>query len=142
MTEVRRSRFGVSAEKEAAIEERLLQRGVRDDDLVEKFVRSSGPGGQNVNKNSTAVYLKHEPSGTEVKAQKARTQGLNRYYARQMLADKIEEEQLGKRSAEQQRREKLRRQKRRRSRRAKARMLADKRKHSEKKKLRKGPDSD
>lgn len=140
MAEVRRSRFGVSTEKEVALEERLERLGVRDEDLTEKFVRSSGPGGQNVNKNSTAVYLKHEPSGTEVKAQKARTQALNRYYARQLLADKLEAEQLGKKSAAQQRREKVRRQKRRRSRRAKARMLADKRKQSEKKKLRKGPE--
>ncbi len=142
MREPRPSRFGVNADKEAALQERLARLGVREPDLVEKFVRSSGPGGQNVNKNSTAVYLKHEPSGTEVKAQKARTQALNRYYARQMLADKIEAEQLGRRSAEEQRREKIRRQKRRRSRRAKARMLADKRKRAETKKLRKGPDLD
>lgn len=142
MTDVRPSRFGVSADKEAALQERLEQLGVREDELIEKFIRSSGPGGQNVNKNSTAVYLKHVPSGTEVKAQKARTQGLNRYYARQMLADKIEAAVLGRKSAAQQRREKVRRQKRRRSRRAKARMLADKRKQSEKKRLRKDPDRD
>jgi protein subunit release factor B len=142
MTELRRSRFGVSADKEAALEERLQRLGVRDDELVERFVRSSGPGGQNVNKNSTAVYLKHVPSGVEVKAQRARTQALNRYYARQMLADKLEAEILGKKSAEQQRREKVRRQKRRRSRRAKVRMLADKRKTAAKKKLRQPPPSD
>ena len=140
MTDLRRSRFGVSADKEAALEARLRQLGVREEDLVEKFVRSSGPGGQNVNKNSTAVYLKHEPSGTEVKAQKARTQALNRYYARQMLAEKVEAEQLGRQSAEQQRREKIRRQKRRRSRRAKSRTVADKRKQGEKKRLRKQPE--
>jgi peptide chain release factor len=128
--------FGVSPEKEIALTERLNELGIRQEDLVEKFIRSGGHGGQNVNKVSTCVYLKHIPTGTEVKCQKERSQALNRYHARKMLADKIENLIKGKESAEQQRNEKIRRQKRRRSRRAKEKMLANKHHQSDKKKER------
>src|SRR5918996_3942854 len=118
--------FGVSPEKELALVERLTALGVRPEDLVEKFIRSGGHGGQNVNKVSTCVYLKHIPTGIEVKCQRERSQSLNRFHARRMLADKIENLIKGKESAEQQRIEKIRRQKRKRSKRAKEKMLADK----------------
>ena len=130
--------FGVSPEKESALEERLKKLGIRDEDLVEKFIRSGGHGGQNVNKTSTCVYLKHIPTGIEVKCQQERYQALNRFLARRLLADKIEEQVLGEESAERQRIEKIRRQKRKRSKRAKEKMLADKRRQSEKKKGRAG----
>ena len=110
--------------------------GVRPEDLVESFVRSSGPGGQKVNKTSTCVVLLHRPTGFMVKCQTERSQALNRFLARRMLLDKIERHRLGVLSAEKQRIEKIRRQKRRRSRRAKARMLAGKRYQAEKKALR------
>jgi len=110
--------------------------GVRPEDLVESFVRSSGPGGQKVNKTSTCVVLLHRPTGFKVKCQTERSQALNRFLARRMLLDKIERHRLGVISAEKQRIEKIRRQKRRRSRRAKARMLAEKRYQAEKKALR------
>lgn len=128
--------FGVSPEKELALNERLNELGIRPDDLVEKFIRSGGHGGQNVNKVSTCVYLKHIPTGIEVKCQKERSQALNRYHARKMLADKIDNLIKGKESAEQQKIEKIRRQKRKRSKRAKEKMLANKRHQSEKKKER------
>ncbi|MEO0460796.1 MAG: peptide chain release factor-like protein [Myxococcota bacterium] len=111
--------FGVRDEKATALAARLTELGVRSEDLVERFVRSSGPGGQNVNKNATAVYLKHVPSGVEVKAQQSRSQALNRFYARRSLADKLEALRDGRSSKEQQRIDKLRRQKRRRRRRTK-----------------------
>jgi peptide chain release factor len=119
-------RFPVSPEKAAALDERLRRLGVREEELDEQFVRSGGQGGQNVNKVATCVVLLHRPSGTAVKCQQARTQGMNRYLARKLLADKIETAVLGERSAREQAIEKLRRQKRRRSRRSKAKMLANK----------------
>ena len=125
--------FGVSIEKEQALKERMEKLGIRDEDLIEKFVRSGGHGGQNVNKVATCVYLKHIPSGIEVKCQKERSQAMNRFFARRLLADKLENQILGEQSAEQQRIEKIRRQKRKRSKRAKEKMLANKRAQSEKK---------
>jgi protein subunit release factor B len=118
--------FPVSSDKARVLRERLGKLGVREDDLDEHFVRSGGKGGQNVNKVSTCVVLLHRPSGTQIKCQQERTQGMNRYLARKLLADKLEAAQLGRASAREQAIEKLRRQKRRRSRRAKNKMLADK----------------
>ena len=123
----------LSGDKARALAERLAALGVREDDLEESFVTSGGKGGQNVNKVATCVVLVHRPSGTHVKCQRERTQGANRLIARALLADKIEEQRLGKQSARQQEAEKVRRQKRRRSRRSKQRMLADKRTQAAKK---------
>jgi protein subunit release factor B len=125
--------FGVSPDKEQALAERMEKLGIREADIVEKFIRSGGHGGQNVNKVATCVYLKHLPTGFEVKCQQERFQSLNRFLARRILVDKIETAMLGKESAEEQRIAKIRRQKRKRSKRAKDKMLADKRYVSEKK---------
>jgi len=126
----------VGIEKEKALQEMMARLGVREEDIAEKFLRSQGPGGQNVNKVSTCVYLRHLPTGIEVKCQEERFQSLNRYRARQILLKKIERAVLGKLSEEQKRIEKIRRQKRRRSRRAKLKILESKRRHAEKKLLR------
>lgn len=119
--------FPVSSQKEEELVARMARLGVREQDIEETFVRGSGPGGQHVNKTATCVVLVHRPSGTSVRCQASRSQGLNRFYARRILAEKIERQQLGEASAEQQRIEKIRRQKRKRSKRAKAKMLEDKR---------------
>ena len=126
----------VSAEKQRVLDEKMSRLGIREQDLVEKFVRSSGKGGQKVNKTSSCVYLKHLPTGIEVKCQRERYQSLNRFLARRLLTDKIERTILGKLSEEEQRIQKIRRQKRKRSRRAKEKMLHDKKMHSRKKTLR------
>lgn len=124
-------------DKEEALKARMASLGIRESDIEELFVHSNKPGGQKVNKTSAAVYLKHRPSGIEVKCQQARSQALNRFLARRILADKIESIVLGRESEERKRYEKIRRQKRRRSRRAKEKMLEGKKRHSEKKALRK-----
>jgi len=123
--------FGVSPDKEEDLKERMEALGLRESDLIEKFVRSQGKGGQNVNKLSTCVYLKHLPTGLEVKCQQERSQALNRYIARRILADKLERIILGKKSEEEQRIAKIRRQKRKRSKRAKDKMLEAKHRRSE-----------
>lgn len=128
--------FSVSKEKENALRERMESLGIFEKDIVEKFIRSSGRGGQRVNKVSTCVYLKHLPTKIEVKCQKERSQALNRFLARRILTDKIEKEIRGKESEELQRIEKIRRQKRKRSKRAKLKILEEKRKQSLKKKER------
>ena len=81
--------FPVSPGKEKTLKEKLASLGIYEKDMKETFVRSQGHGGQNVNKTSTCVHLKHIPSGTEVKCQKTRSQGMNRYYARVLLYEKI-----------------------------------------------------
>ncbi len=136
--------FGVNPEKDQALAARMDRLGIREAELIEKFVRSGGRGGQNVNKVATCVYLKHLPTGIEVKCQQERSQALNRFLARRILADKIEALVEGRRSEEEKRIAKIRRQKRKRSKRAKEKMLADKRHQAEKKKARafKGPVGD
>jgi protein subunit release factor B len=82
--------FPVSIEKNAALSKRMASLEITEGQLKETFTRSSGKGGQNVNKVSTAVYIVHIPSGISVKCSIYRTQGLNRYKARALLCDEIE----------------------------------------------------
>ena len=130
----------ISKEKERDLAARMEKLGIYEEDLVEKFIRSSGSGGQKVNKTSSCVYLKHTPSGTEVKLHKDRSQAINRFLARRLLCDKIEEERLGRESRRRREIEKIRRQKRKRSKRAKEKILKDKKIQSTKKGLRSPPD--
>ena len=129
--------FSVRKEKEDALRKKMDSLGIFEKDIVEKFIRSSGKGGQKVNKTSSCVYLKHLPTKIEVKCHRERSQAINRFLARRILTDKIEGMIKGKESEEQQRIAKIRRQKRKRSKRAKLKMVEDKRIHSRKIKERK-----
>lgn len=123
----------ISPEKILAQEKRMASLDIREDDLVEKFITGSGSGGQKINKTSSCVYLKHEPTGIEIKCQRERSRELNRYLARKELCDRIDEIKNGILSKRQQEIEKIRRQKRQKSRKQKQRMVADKRQQSDKK---------
>jgi protein subunit release factor B len=109
--------FGVTQKKQVELEARMAGLGLREEDLEEKFIRSSGPGGQRVNKTASCVYLRHRPTGLEVKMQQERQQRLNRYYARQRLCELLEEKTLGVKSPTALKAEKIRKQKQRRKRR-------------------------
>jgi len=123
--------FTVSEQKEKALAERMEKLGVKEADFRETFVRSSGPGGQKVNKTSSCVFLVHVPTGLSVKCQRERSQSLNRFIARRLLLDKIERQEKGIADAEKERREKIRRQKRKRTQRTKEKMLRLKHMRSE-----------
>ena len=83
--------FSVNPLKEKQLREKMKALNIREEDIQETFVRSGGRGGQHVNKTSTCVYLKHIPTGIEVKCQEERSQALNRYRARVILANKVEQ---------------------------------------------------
>ena len=115
---------------------RLARLGLRAEDITESFARSSGPGGQHVNKVSTAVTLRHEPSGIAVTVQDSRSQSMNRQLARERLLHALEEARRAEKAAQQAAREKVRRQNRPRPRGVKRRMVDDKKKRGAVKKLR------
>jgi protein subunit release factor B len=129
-------KFPVSKEKEQALKEQLKTLNIRESDLDEQFVRSQGAGGQNVNKTSTCVILTHRPTGLQVRCQKERSQALNRFFARRLLAEKIEKNLYGIRLAEERERHRIRKQKKRRSRRAKMKIRENKEHRHEKKEMR------
>ncbi len=136
------SPFPVSSQKQRELETLMQRLGVQEQELEETFIRSGGPGGQNVNKVSTCVVLRHRPSGLEVRCQRERSQALNRFLARRLLLQRLEAQRLGQMSAEAQRIAKLQRQKRKRSKRAKEKVLAMKRLRAQTKRLRRAPTPD
>ena len=115
---------------------RMKHLGIRETDLEETFARSSGPGGQNVNKVATAVKLRHRLSGIAVTVQDSRSQAVNRRLARERLLRAIESAREKDRAAEIAEREKTRRTKSARPARLKRRILEEKRKRGELKKQR------
>ncbi|MBC7961880.1 MAG: peptide chain release factor-like protein [Steroidobacteraceae bacterium] len=109
--------FAVSAEKNRWLRLKMAELGLREEDLIETFVRSSGNGGQHVNKTSSCVQLKHKPTGLQVACMRERSQSINRFLARRELLERIEAAS-GALTPEMKRIEKLRKQKDRRRRRA------------------------
>ena len=104
--------FNVSARKEKELLDRMHELKVNEDDLEERFIRSSGPGGQKVNKTSSCVCLRHIPTDITIKYQKERSQALNRFFARRMLLDQLELKQKGFIKEDKKRIEKIKSQKR------------------------------
>ena len=123
--------FNVSPKKEKELMERMQQLSVSENDIEEKFIRSSGPGGQKANKTSSCVFLHHLPTGIKVKCKKERSQSLNRFLARRLLLDQVERRQEGFVAEEKKRIEKIRSQKRKRAKSGKAKMIDSKNKSNQ-----------
>lgn len=117
--------FAVSEPKYRKLLERMLELGVTEDQLEESFTRSSGSGGQHLNKTSTAVRIKHIPSGIEARCSRERSQSLNRFLARRELLEKIARSR-GLQTEEDSLADKLRKQKARRGRRSSSSCNANK----------------
>lgn len=133
--------MSTSKEKQDELQERMKRLDIKEDDLIEKFILGSGKGGQKVNKTSSCVYLKHLPTGIEVKCQKDRSRKQNRFLARRDLCDRVEAEILHEKSKKQQEAEKIRRQKKRRTRKQQQKVLEEKKQRGDTKKLRQSPRS-
>ena len=127
----------ITKEKWEELEGRMAHLGVREEELVEKFILGSGSGGQKINKTSSCVYLKHIPSGLEVKCQRDRSREMNRYLARRELCEKLEYTLFQEKSKKQKERDKIRRQKKRRTRKIQAKLIEGKRSRTEVKEMRK-----
>ena len=131
--------MSINPNKFIALEGKMMRLGLFEKDLIEKFVRGSGKGGQKINKTSNCVWLKHVPTGLEVKCQQSRSREENRFFAMRLLTEKYESQILKVKTEKQQEIEKIRRQKRKRSKRAKEKMLHNKKFQSKKKEFRKKP---
>jgi protein subunit release factor B len=136
------SQTSPNSEKQSTLARRMAALGVREADLREHFVRSSGHGGQNVNKVATCAVLVHLPTRLQVRCQATRYQAMNRFLARQLLCDKLEAQRRARAAEAQARRARIRFQKRKRSRATKERMLANKAHRSRIKSLRRRPAAD
>lgn len=132
----------ISKQKLEALDRRLAELKISADDLTIKAVLGSGPGGQKINKSASTIYVKHHPTGIEVKCGKERSRSLNHYRALQLLCDKIEAMIHGELSRKAKEIAKIRKQKQRRSRKVQKKLVEDKRQLSQKKQLRKSPHPD
>lgn len=118
-------------EPQDALQKRMARLRIREEDIVEQFTRGTGAGGQKINKTSSTVQLRHEPTGIEVRCQRERSQSANRHWARVELCDRIEAQRAAEKLAVQDAREKTRRQNRPRPRGLKERLLQHKHRRSD-----------
>ena len=123
--------MSIRKEKLEALQKRMEEVGMHENDLIEKFVLGSGKGGQKMNKTASCVYLKHIPTEIEVKCQQERSREMNRFLARRELCEQIAAKTHQEKTAKEHLVEKIRRQKKRRSRRGKEKILQEKKKRSE-----------
>ncbi len=131
----------INKNKWEKLTERMVTLHITEADLVEKFIMGSGKGGQKLHKTASTVYLKHLPSGLEVKCQESRSRADNRYFARERLCEKLHSIISDEKTKVQQRIEKIKRQKKRRSRKTKQKMLDEKSRQGQLKSLREKPQS-
>lgn len=115
--------MAVSKQKQDELQERMKQLNIRPDDLIEKFILGSGPGGQKVNKTASTVYIKHIPTQIEVKCSKDRSQEINRFLARRELCERIEKKLFGTKTTKEKEIEKIKKQKRRKERKSKRKLV-------------------
>ncbi|MBA3011147.1 MAG: peptide chain release factor-like protein [Proteobacteria bacterium] len=114
--------MGPDIKKIEALEKKMADLGIKKEDIREKFIKSSGRGGQKVNKTASAVFVSHEKTGLCVKVGKHRSQHLNRFLALRSLVEKIEARMTGRNDKETNQMEKIRKQKQRRKKRSQAKL--------------------
>lgn len=127
----------ITPKKWQLIHNKMKELDIEESDLEEKFILGSGHGGQNLHKTQSTVFLRHAPSGIQIKCQYSRSRESNRYYARKILCDKIAFLLHKEKSDKQKMIHKIKKQKKKRSKKAKLKMLNDKRSHALVKKMRK-----
>lgn len=132
-------KFTVSLVKEQQLLNEMEKYGILEADIVENFIRGSGPGGQKINKTSATVQLHHIPTGIDIKCQETRSQSTNRFLARRLLIEKIKEKITGEKTQRQKEIEKIRRQKRKRTKRSQEKVLGEKKSRGQTKQLRQKP---
>jgi len=115
--------MGPSKEKISALEKRMSNLGIKKEDIQEKFIKSSGRGGQKINKTSSAVFLKHKITQLSVKCGEARSQHLNRFLALRKLIDLIEAAMIGRNGRELEKMDKIKKQKQKRNAKTKKKLL-------------------
>ena len=103
--------MGPGQEKIDALNARMVRLGIKEEEIQERFIKSSGRGGQKVNKTNSAVFLRHLPTGVTVKCGKTRSQALNRFLAMRRLVEAVERYQTGAPTVQDIRRAKIRKQK-------------------------------
>ena len=129
----------INKEKWDKLKEWMVKLYINEADLIENFILGNGKGGQKLHKTASTVYLKHLPSGLEVKCQESRSRDDNRYFARERLCEKLHAIISDEKTKAQQLVEKIKRRNKRRSRRAKQKTLDDKPRQGQLKHLRKKP---